>query len=463
MNDPLSRPIARGIDTIVPTAGRGDWRTCLPWLVFAGALLTTTGVSAWTVGVSDGQRWGIAEGRAESLGLDVTCIDGRLTGSAVYWLVWLVPFTLTLSVGCLLFAANRASWGVGAVPPSARQRATGTFLVAFALFMVAWTWAACQYGLLSVGDIASISESWSGNLQEHYASRVRSFESVDFLSTVILYQGLPALWIYGLIACVHRSHSASTRFWSGTRFVIMTVLYVLLALAAHQKSLLAHLGLLAAFVCAVRFGPKSLAWIMMLLLAVALMVHFMMSSMVPGWTVSSTIDHLTGRTGDSYPFAVWRGLYQAADGAGVPFWTIGKWVPGVELHMNRVIGDMMYPGDETFVALAAPTWAFASDGYTGWSIALLLLLAALGCCGHLWRWQMPWEDREVLGIEGMFAAYFLTQLPFVGLIWWSYSFLTPLITVVLVRQVTLVAATASTAGRQRLPISKGQPARKMLP
>jgi hypothetical protein len=463
MKDPQRGLLVGGIGTGAPAVLRGDWRTCLPWLVFAGALLTTTGISALTVGLSDGQRWGIAEGRAESLELDVSGIDARLTGSTTYWMVWLVPFSLTLGIGCLLFAANRASCSARGVPPSARCGAARTFLVASALFMVAWAWAASRYGLLSASGIASIVESWSADLHGHYASRVSSFESVDFLSQCMVYQALPALWIYGLLACVHPSHCTSARGWASARFVIMTALYVLLALAAHQKALLANLGVLAAFVCVARFGPKSLGWIMALLVAVSLIVHLMMSSMVPGWTAISTIDHITGRTGDAYPFAVWRGLHQAADGRSVLHWTLGFWVPGVELHMNRTIGDIMFPGVEAFVALAAPTWAFASDGYTGWAIALLLLLVVLGCCGQLWRWRMPWEDREVLGVEGMFIAYFLTQVPFIGLIWWSYSFLAPAAVVLLVRQVTLLAAKFSTVVRHRHTSSNCRLRGKSLP
>ncbi len=455
MNDPPSQPLACRIGASVPLVDRRNWRKCLPWLVFAAAIFTTTGIGALTVGLSGGQRWGIAEGRAESLGLDVISIDARLTGSTAYWLVWLLPFALSTAVGCWLWAANRASGGAPSVSPAARREAAGSFIVASALFVAAWTWAAYRYGLLSAGGISSIVDSWSGDLQAHYGSRVSSFESVDFLTTCIAYQGLPALWTYGLLACVQRSDCASQRRWACARLLFMTVLYVILAFAAHQKSLVANLGLLAAFVGVARFGFRYLGWMVMLLAAVALVIHFTMSSMIAGWTEISTVDHITGRTADAYPFAIWRGLHESANGAGVPFWTLGKWVPDMELHMNRTIGDLMYPGDQTFVALAAPTWAFASDGYLGWSIAVLLVLAVLGSCGQLWRLRIPWEDRDVLGIEGMFVAFLLTQVPFVGLIWWSCSIATPLITVLIVRQLTLLTATASTRMRPRLSSSKG--------
>lgn len=428
---------------------RADWRTCLPWLVFAGALFVTTGVSALTVGLSAGDRWGISEARADSLELDVTGIDAGLTGDFAYWLVWLVPFALTLGTGSALLLSNRATWGVRSLSPAARRGAARTFWVASGLFMAVWVWAAYRYGLLSGDGLSSIVESWSGDLQGHYASRISSFQSVDYLTQCIVYQGLPALWIYGFLACVHPSDRASFRRWAVVRCIVMTALYAALAMAAHQKALLANVALLGCFVCVAKFGPRSLGLIVALLFAIALLVHVVMSSMIPDWTVIGTVDHITGRTGDAYPFAVLHGLHQVADGRGVPYWTVGFTMSGVELHMNRVVGDMMYPGVEAFVALAAPSWAFASDGFLGWLIAVALLLAVLAVCGQLWRWRLPWEDREVLGVEGMFVAYYLTQIPFVGLVWWSYSFLIPLAVVLLVRQSARLAGAFATATPHR--------------
>jgi len=460
----------REIGTLIRRADVGafhplqaDWRSCLPWLVFASALFVTTGISAWTVGLSSGDRWGISEARAESLGLDVTGIDAGLTGSLTYWLVWLVPFALTLGVGSALLLSKRAAWGARSLSPAVRRGAARTFGVASCLFMAAWAWAAYRYGLLSGDGLSSIVESWSGDLQGHYAARINSFQSVDFLTQCIVYQGLPALWIYGLLACVHPSDRASSRMGAMALCIVMTALYAALVLAAHQKALLANLTLLGCFGCVAKFGPRSLGWIVVLLLAIALIVHVVMSSMIPGWTIIGTVDHITGRTGDAYPFAVLHGQHQVADGRGVPYWTVGVPVSGVEIYMNRVVGDVMFPGVEAFVALAAPSWAFASDGFVGWSIAVALLLAVLSVCGQLWRWRMPWEDREVLGVEGMFVAYYLTQVPFVGLVWWSYSFLMPLAVVLLVRQLATLAGVFATATPHRgSPFGKGA-ARRALP
>ena len=408
-----------------------DWRGSLPWLFFALGLASTTGVMASIVGLTGGEWWGISSQRVVELGLNSAAVNPGIFSSWTYWLVWVVPSIASCVVGmAIVLNSDRRAVPepVSIHPNELRVQAA----VAAVLCLVALSWALHTLNALSAAGINVIFDSWGGDLKSHYLARAESFQSAGFYTHCLVQTGIPTLLIYLFVAGTTVSLPSRHKAIVLLGFATCASLYFVVVLAAHQKLLIVNLMTICGIsvICnSRRINRKA---IMVYAALIVMFIHTIMARMMPDWSLVKSIDHLIGRTGDAYPFAIMRGIESNGMSWSCLFWTIGVALPGSDPNLNVTIGETMYSGSETYVAIAAPVWAFASDGVVGWALSLVLTGVLLRFFQVPRSLAMGCIHRRVLVIMGTLAAYYLTQVPIVGVLRWSYSVITPCVVVAIV-------------------------------
>lgn len=398
----------------VPAPARSIPRRCaLPWLVFGLGLTVTTGVTATIVGLTDGSEWGFREGRADQLRLNTDSIDFPWR-SLAYWVVWSSPAALSLGVAFFLLVTGSRPERLSP-PMSAVDRRAVAF--AAAGFAAGWAWILSRLGGLSLSGWQSVGDSWSSALEDHYAYRAVAMQSLSLPEAALLVTGLPALFCMPASA-VLRSRVKPVGVLG---LAAMFAMYSALALLAHQKLLIVMFLVLSAVVAVVFRGARGVLVVLALGAAGFALVNASMSYAMPKWEPVMTVDHLFGRTGDAYPFAVALGSDATGRPVGVLYWTIGVAGGDSQLHLNSVVGEIMYPGSGTMVALAAPVWAFASDGFGGWAIACTLVVAVMVAASIVLANARRSVLAASIGCSLVVSCYWLTQVPVAGILAWSYS------------------------------------------
>jgi hypothetical protein len=292
-------------------------------------------------------------------------------------------------------------------------------------------WIVLRVLLAIPGGIATVESAWTGTFENHYRVRYIIMGILTPHELGFAYSGL--LCLLGIP--LHRaliSHR-NTRSWIELGFWYSA--YGLVAGILVQK-LLFSFAMLIAGIGIVAAG-HLLRHLKRLLLVGAILfaiVHLAMSQMLPNWSLVSTVDHIFGRTADSYPYAMSLaprhpfalGQYLVGSVTGRPA------LLGQTATYNLETYSMMYPDSDGAMAIAAPVWSYCDVGWGGLSLTMAFIVSF---CGFT-SWLSRNVDRSV-GVWSIFLllvlqAYHLTQMPVLGVLFWSYSVTYGLLAVLLV-------------------------------
>ena len=388
-------------------------RCALPWIVFGLGLVGTTGISATLVAVSDGAEWGFRPGRADELFLNVDALDFPWRRLA-YWMVWGIPFVVSLAIAAILLAAGSRKEAPSLALSREERR---TVFVAVSAFLLVWAWLTIRLGGLDPATWQSVVESWSSPLEDHYAFRYAAREHLLLPESAMLISGLPALYSLAAAAVLR----SSVRVPGLLGLFGLFALYSVVALMTHQKLLIAMFLALNAVIAIALKGVRGILVALVLGVVAFVLILVTMSIAMPEWDPAMTVDHLIGRTGDAYPFAIEHGLRASERSIDVLYWTVGVAGGDVSVQLNRVIGDAMYPGSGTTVALAAPVWAFASDGFPGWLMSCVMVAIIQSVASFALVGARQSIVAAAIGCSLAVSTYWLTQLPIAGVLVWSHS------------------------------------------
>jgi hypothetical protein len=391
------------------------FRAALPWLVFGGGFLLTTGIGATIIGLSQGDRWGLDATRHHKLLIDTTVLLPSVYASHDYWLV------LAL---CLLVPTAGVAWTLVNTPrPLAAQPQRDdrrVMAVSRLVFLVITCWLLGRIAFEVSEPFTTIKGAWSGDLAEHYRVRGMVTGTLKSYELGFAYMGLLALLALPLRRALVTGRNR--RAW--IELLLWCLVYGLLALVLVQKLLISFALLLCAFsLCTMR--NVVVQWRRLILIGVAFfcVVHLAMSTLLPGWSAAATIDHLIGRSADSYPYAI-------AVGPHHPF-SVARYLLGsvlVDLPFfassagyNHELYSVMYPATTGAVALAAPVWSYSDVGIPGTVLSLLVVGTLCAFASRLSRFidnsLWAWAVFLLLLLE----LYILTQVPLAGILFWSYG------------------------------------------
>jgi hypothetical protein len=392
-------------------------RRVLPWLVFAVGFALTTGVGATIIGLSNGQKWGFDVSRQDMLGLNLDVLTDSVFANEDYWGV------LGLGVGGPLVGAlfawlfsPRLTFRV--IEP----RPLGRILpVARVVYGLIFLWLLARVATLVPDAHQTILGAWrGGDLEEHYRVRYLIMSVLHPKEFGLAYTGLLTLLALPLYnAMITRRSTAA---WIELSLWLAT--YWFMALVLVQKLLISFSLLLVGLaLCAASNVLAQWKRLLLILVLFLSLIHFVMAALIPSWTMISTIDHVIGRSADSYPYAM---LIAPKHEFGLGQYVVGSVLGGPAflgetISPNTEIYDLMYPETEGAMAVAAPVWSYVDVGLPGTALTMLLVMSLCGFVTWLSRHatRSPWGWALYL----LFSVqiYHLTQIPVLGTLFWGYG------------------------------------------
>ena len=390
-------------------------RRILPWLVFGGGFLLTTGIGATIIGLSDGRRWGIDELRQRNLQINMDALAVLDFRGTDYWL--LLALCVSIPALGIIFYWLVGSPGQRATPPCVIGPALPVARLFFACG-IAWILGRVFLGLPNA--LESIVGAWTGDIEYHYKVRYSIMAVLSPQEFGMAYTGLLILLTIPL-----RRALVTSRTWEAwIEFGVWILAYEFLAIVLIQKLLVSQsLLVIALSLCTAKNFVGQWKRLGLVCGLFFLLIHLAMSSLVSSWSATSTVDHIIGRSADSYPYAIAIGP-QHSFGIGqyiVGSLLGGPHVLGTTAQYNIDLYKLMYPKNEGAVSLAAPVWSYCDVGIWG---AVITMLIISGICSatsslsryvdaSLWAWSVY--------ILFLVQIYYLTQIPIIGIIFWSYS------------------------------------------
>lgn len=389
----------------------------LPWIVFGLGFTLTTAIGALIIGLSNADRWGFDVMRHEIMGLKTGNLTDAVFRGADYWSILaicsLIPF-----IGVLYVYLSPVS----PVANLEQKPSLGPQIrLARIVYFLCITWLLARVATQIPSFFQSILGAWvSGEISEHYRVRYLVASKLSAQEFGLAYSGLLTLLALPLYKALYIKRGLRAWF----EFSLWLAAYWLLALVLVQKLLISYslfligVGLLLAtgvFVKLKRFT---------LLAGVFLgVIHSAMSAFIDNWTPLSTLDHVIGRSADAYPYAIMIagkhefgiGQYLAGSVLGGPAFLGESISPNIEVY------DLMYPGGDGAMAIAAPVWSYIDVGMLG---AILTMLIVCGICWCVSKIAIKFLRNPFGWVIYVFLClqiYHLTQVPIVGVLFWSYG------------------------------------------
>lgn len=403
-------------------------RRILPWMVFAVGFILTTLIGATIIGASRGERWGIDEQRHIKMQLNLDPIFPSLFDRGDYWWVLAISASIPL-IGAIVVAITTPRTFDSLKPPASTRSAD--LMAGRIVFFGILLWLGMRVLISLPGGLATIGLAWTGSFENHYQVRYVIMGILTPFELGFAYSGL--LCLLGIP--LHRALISHRGFRSWIELGIWYFAYGLLAGILVQK-LLFSFAVLIAGIGTVAAG-HLLRHLKRLLLVCALLfviVHIAMSQLLPDWSLISSIDHIIGRTADSYPYAMSLAPRHSFD--------FGQYLVGSITGRPALLGQpatynletytMMYPANDGAMAIAAPVWSYCDVGWGGLWLTMIIIVCFCG----LTSWLSRNLDRSV-GIWSIFLlfvlqAYHLTQMPVLGILFWSYALTYGLLTMLMV-------------------------------
>jgi hypothetical protein len=394
-------------------------RRIFPWLFFFVSFLLTTGIGAIIIGASGGVRWGINENRLQAVGMDVGQINPDIYDGNTYWML------LAICLGVPLVGVAAILCGGRLVRSRAMKLRTSIhdariLVLSRALFLGGIAWILGRI-LVGLGEpIGTILGAWGDSLETHYEVRLRVMNLLSEQEMGLVYSGLLTLFTVPLYyALIVRKNS---RAW--LEVSIWFLLYSILGLFLVQK-LLISFALLVVGLCIVTAGNVLRHWKLLLVVGGVFfsLIYFAMRNKVADWSLTTTFEQVIFRVADGYPYAM--SLGQRHSFSATQYW-VGSLVGrpgflGEPADYNIRIFDMMFPTQKGATALSAPVWSYCDVGWSGVAVTMALIAALSGLAGMIGRYVEQSVWAWALYILILFQLYHLTQIPFIGVLMWSYG------------------------------------------
>jgi hypothetical protein len=289
-----------------------------------------------------------------------------------------------------------------------------------ALFLGGIAWILGRI-LVGLGEpIGTILGAWGDSLETHYEVRLRVMNLLSEQEMGLVYSGLLTLFTVPLYyALIVRKNS---RAW--LEVSIWFLLYSILGLFLVQK-LLISFALLVVGLCIVTAGNVLRHWKLLLVVGGVFfsLIYFAMRNKVADWSLTTTFEQVIFRVADGYPYAM--SLGQRHSFSATQYW-VGSLVGrpgflGEPADYNIRIFDMMFPTQKGATALSAPVWSYCDVGWSGVAVTMALIAALSGLAGMIGRYVEQSVWAWALYILILFQLYHLTQIPFIGVLMWSYG------------------------------------------
>ena len=392
-------------------------RIVIPWLVFFFGFTLTTSIGAVIIGQSEGARWGLDVMRHDIMGLNVESLTDAVFKNPDYWLILLICSLAPLAGAMLAFIFSPRS----AVPPGAPRPLGSKLLLARVVFGLGIIWLLARVAIAVPSALQTIIGAWSsGVFAEHYRVRYLVMSVLSPQEFGLAYSGLLALLTLPLYeALVVRRSARAT-----LECAVWLAAYWLLAVALVQKLLISYsLLLIGLSLCLAGDILAQFKRQLTVLAAFLLLIHSVMAALLPDWSYVSTIDHIIGRSADSYPYAIMispkhdfgLGQYIVGSVLGGPAFLGEAISPNIEIY------DLMYPNSDGAMAVPAPVWSYVDVGLLGAVLTMLLVMALCWfvsrLASHVTRSPWSWAIYIVLCVQ----IYHLTQMPIIGILFWSYG------------------------------------------
>jgi hypothetical protein len=414
------------------------FRRVLPWLVFGLGFLFTTAIGATVIGLSHGSRWGLDPGRAEALGLDVRELDDSVFGNPDYWSLLLVCSLVPLA-GAIVAAITTSRLRQSQAP--LRLDST-TAWIARAVFAGGIFWLMFRVYTSVPDPLGTIRTAWTGTLEDHYQVRYQIMSLLGPHEFGLAYTGLLSLLALPLYQALISRKTRGSWF----ELVVWLVAYWVVAIILVQKLLISLSLLMSAFAfCSAKglfAGRIRLLFLSLLFFGV---IHVVMTTLLPSWTLVATIDHIIGRSADSYPYAIAMApKHHFSGGQFLAGSIVGRTgALGESVNPNVDLYDAMYPNNEGAVALAAPVWSYYDVGMLGALLSLAIVLAICAVTSRLAfsAGTSPWAWTFFLLL--LMQIYHLTQIPVLGILFWGYGISHGLIAIVIVGVLSALARARS--------------------
>lgn len=392
-------------------------RRMLPWLVFVAGFLLTTGIGATIIGKSDGERWGINERRHLDLQINLEPLSWRVFEDNSYW--WVLIITLLIPTCGAVFAAlttkRRAAY-----PNNPTKVRPVELYAARLVFSCIIIWLSVRVCIGIPGALETIKSAWIGSFENHYHVRYSIMSLLTPQELGLAYTGLLTL----LAIPLHRALVSHKDFASWCELFLWYGAYAFIASLLVQKLLLSYAIFLSGLAIATSGHVfRHLGKITLICGLLFAVIHFAMSYFVQDWNITSSVDHILGRTADSYPYAITigpkysfsTGQYLVGSVTGRPSFL------GEPASYNLETYSLMYPDSQGAMAMAAPVWSYCDVGRIG--VILTLLIICFICALGTWisrnvdRSVWTWSIFLMLCIQ----TYHLTQMPLLGVFFWSYA------------------------------------------
>lgn len=391
-------------------------RRALPWLVFGLGFLFSTGIGAAITGLSGGNRWGFDVERQGKLGLNVLAVPQDVYASEDYWILLLL-----CSVAPLVAATVAFSLGITVKQSNSRRSAAhGLLWPARLAFSICALWLIFRVTNSLPSPIETIKNAWTGDLVEHYRVRAMVMDSLSGVELGFGYIGMLSLLNIPIYYALFST--PSTKCW--LEVLCWFLLYCLVAVILVQKLLVSFAILLIVLsLLASGYGRQYWKRIVFLGILFVAVIHWAMTLLLPEWSIEATADHILWRSADAYPFAM--SIEQKH-----PF-SLGQFLVGSVLGRPAFLGDAvapnidvynrMYPESVGAVALAAPVWSYCDVGIKGSLLSLGIIALFCWLCSSIAANSAKTPLRWGLFMSSLMAIYCLTQIPVVGVLFWSYG------------------------------------------
>lgn len=401
---------------ITPRAVR-RLRRVLPWAVFAVGFILTTLIGASIIGASHGERWGLNEQRHINLQLNLYPIVPALFDRDDYW--WVLAISAGIpTIGAIVVAISTPRRFVSPSPPTSTSSAD--LIAGRIVFFGGLLWIILRVSVAIPGGLATVESAWTGSFENHYQVRYTIMGILTPVELGFAYSGL--LCLLGIP--LHRALISHRNTWSWLELGVWYSAYGLAAGILVQKLLFSFAVLIAGIgVVAAGHLLRHLKRLLLVGLILFSIVHLAMSQLLPEWSLVSTVDHILGRTADSYPYAI-------SLAPNHPF-GLGQYLVGSVTGRPEALGqpatynldtyDMMYPSSSGAMAIAAPVWSYCDVGWGGLWLTMIFIVCFCG----LTSWLSRNIDRSIavwsIFLLLVLQAYHLTQMPVLGILFWSYA------------------------------------------
>lgn len=390
----------------------------LPWLIFFLGFLITSAIGATLVGLSRGDRWGLDESRHLNLMLNTRILDTGIFENPNYW--YLLILCLGIS-GLGAFLAGMSSRGRARLVMPRRPDRIGFIMhLARISFLLGCAWIAVRVLTGLPNAPTEIWSAWTGSFEKHYEVRYEIMEILGRYEQGLAYSGLLTLLAFPL----HRALIQLRQWSSWIEVIVWFGLYAFIAILLVQKLFISY-SLLVAGMAVLSAGSLQKYWGRLTLLgtAIFMVIHLSMGTFIENWSLTSTIDHLLGRSADAYPYVFSIGP--------VHNFSLGQYLVGSILggpgflgqpaSYNLSVYDLMYPKGGGAMAMAAPVWSYCDVGLGGAALTMLLIALICAVTARISRAV----DQSILiwslYLLCLVQLYHLTQMPVVGILFWGYG------------------------------------------